>query len=214
MDPSKPSSFSPSTPPARPGFTERRDSPQEAGHNQPNPGVAGAAQPGPGFMAGGDGAAIDPGKEAKLWSGRTSWKHFIHWVLLWVVISVALFYFHWFNSSTTLIIVAILALAVAIRMAINIFSNRYRLTTQRIFVDRGLLNQVVDQTELIRVDDVRVYKNLFHRILGLGTVEVISTDSTDNNMRIVGVSRPDEVAEAIRTHMRVLRKRSLFVENL
>jgi hypothetical protein len=72
----------------------------------------------------------------------------------------------------------------------------------------------VDQTELIRVDDVRVKKSMMDRLFGLGSVETLSTDQTDRETMIAGIAEPDKVAEAIRARMRTMRKKSLFVENL
>jgi hypothetical protein len=72
----------------------------------------------------------------------------------------------------------------------------------------------VDQTELIRVDDVRIHKTLLDRIFGLGTIAILSTDATDREVVIAGVADPDQVAEALRRNMRTLRQKSLFVEHL
>ena len=64
------------------------------------------------------------------------------------------------------------------------------------------------------MDDVRVTQGLVDRIVGCGTVEVISTDMSDARLNLVGVADPDKIAEHIRQCMRTLRKKSLFVENL
>jgi uncharacterized membrane protein YdbT with pleckstrin-like domain len=93
-------------------------------------------------------------------------------------------------------------------------STRYRLTNQRIFIDRGILSQAIDQTELIRVDDVRVFKSFVDRVMGLGTVELLTTDSTEKKVIIEGIGEPDRVAETVRTHMKRLRKKAMFVESL
>ena len=81
-------------------------------------------------------------------------------------------------------------------------------------MSKSILTKIQDQTELIRVDDVRVCKKLVDRLFRLGTVEILSTDATDKSVTIEGVKRPDFVAEQIRGKMRALRSRSLFIENL
>jgi len=175
-------------------------------------------------VAGGDGAAVDPALEKDIWSGRTSWRHFLGSILLWLVASiVVLFVSLKFKSAdgsygTILkwdaIIIVALGLVVFVRMLLKILGLKFRLTTQRLFIERGILSQTIDQTELIRVDDVRVRKSLTDRLLGLGSIEVKSTDVTDESLTIVGIDEPESVAESIRTHMRQLRRKSLFVENL
>lgn len=96
----------------------------------------------------------------------------------------------------------------------RIIGRRYRLTDQRLFIERGVLAQTIDQTELIRVDDVRVRKTLLDRVFGLGDVEINSTDASDAFILIEGIRDPDRIAEDVRSRMRALRKKSLFIENL
>ncbi|GMU37890.1 MAG: hypothetical protein AMXMBFR22_20810 [Phycisphaerae bacterium] len=162
-------------------------------------------------------------KETPIWSGRTHWKYFLPGVSLWVVgmLAVSWLLLKAFSSAEstwvgTLLTVLWLGGAVVVfgRIAIRIIGQRYRLTTQRLFIEKGILSQTIDQTELLRVDDVRLHRTVVDRMFGLGTVEVMSTDSTNPRIRIVGIAAPDTVAEHIRMNMRVMRKKALFVENL
>jgi uncharacterized membrane protein YdbT with pleckstrin-like domain len=101
------------------------------------------------------------------------------------------------------------------KLLLRIAGRRYWLTTDRLFIERGILSRTTDQTELIRVDDVRVHKTLADRIFGLGTVQVLSTDITDRAAALEGVLGVDELAEQVRSRMRALRsKSSLFIESL
>mgnify|MGYP001602305561 CR=1 FL=1 len=164
--------------------------------------------------------------ESELWTGRTSWKHYAGRVSLWVVANVlfaALIGWlasakKWFGLSgviwTVLAGVVVSALIFIIPVFVRIISRRYRLTSQRIFIERGILSQTIDQTELIRVDDVRLEKTLIDRVFGLGTVSLLSTDVSDRLVVIEGIDNADKVAEAVRTNMRTQRGKALFVENL
>ena len=172
------------------------------------------------------GPAHDPGAEKVLWVGRTSWKNYAGRIALWALGSVlfgALLGWlagRWDALSGTAafwIVLAVIALTgafVAARVAVGVLSQRFRLTNERLFVERGLLSRSIDQTELIRVDDVRVYKSPVNLLCRIGTVEVLSTDVSDGKLRIEGIEHCEQVAEAIRKSMRALRKRSLYVENL
>jgi uncharacterized membrane protein YdbT with pleckstrin-like domain len=97
---------------------------------------------------------------------------------------------------------------------IRILATKYRLTSQRLFIARGILSQRTDQTELIRVDDVRLFKTFFGRLLNVGTITILTTDATDREVKMEGISEPEHVAEAVRSRMRALRGKSLYVENL
>lgn len=178
----------------------------------PEAGTAATAQPAP--------------PESELWTGRTSWKHYAGRVSLWVVANVlfaALIGWlasakKWFELSGVIYAVLggvlVSALIFIIPVFLRIISRRYRLTSQRLFVERGILSQTIDQTELIRVDDVRVEKTLIDRIFGIGTVTLLSTDVSDRLVVIEGIDNAEKVAEAVRTNMRTQRGKALFVENL
>lgn len=165
-------------------------------------------------------------KEELLWVGRTSWKHFAGRILLWLLGSIAVIILvTWLASAgdglsavvafwIAAVPIALAGLWIGGKVIKGVYGQRYRLSDERLFIDRGLLSQTIDQTELIRVDDVRVHKAFLDRILGLGTVEILSTDLTDSSILVVGIQRSEDVAEAIRSRMRSMRKKSLFVESL
>lgn len=188
----------------------------------PPEGIRSASDPGAALRGGSEPAGELP-KETPIWSGRTHWKYFLPGVFLWMLgmLAVSWLLLKAFSSAEstwvgTLLTVLWLGSAGVVfgRIAIRIIGQRYRLTTQRLFIEKGILSQTIDQTELLRVDDVRLHRTVVDRMFGLGTVEVMSTDSTNPRIRIVGITAPDTVAEHIRMNMRVMRKKALFVENL
>ncbi len=173
------------------------------------------------------GATTQPAApETELWSGRTSWKHYAGRIALWIVANILFSVLmgwlastrKWFELSTViwtvLAAVFVSGLIFIIPVFIRIISRRYRLTSQRLFIERGILSRTIDQTELIRVDDVRLEKSLTDRIFGLGTVSLISTDVSDRLVLIEGVGNAEQVAESVRTNMRTQRGKALFVETL
>lgn len=175
---------------------------------------------------GGDGDDVHATAEEDVWTGRTSWKHYagrlIAWLAANVVVAILL---SWLASGvdwlafkgvfwTVVILVVVSGILVLGRVFVRILGNKYRLTSQRLFIERGIFSQTVDQTELIRVDDVRIYKSMLDRVFGLGTVAILSTDATDREVRIEGIGESERVAESIRSRMRAMRRKSLFVENL
>jgi len=164
--------------------------------------------------------------ETELWSGRTSWKHYAGRMSLWVVANILFAaLIGWIASvqkwsglawviALVLACVVVSALIFIVPIFFRIISRRYRLTSQRLFIERGILSQTIDQTELIRVDDVRLEKTLLDRVFGVGTVSLLSTDVSDRLVVIEGIANAEKVAESVRTNMRTLRGKALFVENL
>ena len=167
-----------------------------------------------------------PAPESDLWSGRTSWRHYFFRIAFWIVgnITAAVLIVQWAWAGEKLgvggtfwVIVGLIVLSafwLLLEAVLHILGRRYRLTTQRLFIEVGILSKTIDQTELIRVDDVRVYKSLFDRVFGLGTISLLSTDVSDKEITIQGVSEAESIAEKVRAHMRAQRSKALFVENL
>lgn len=170
--------------------------------------------------------ARDMAPESPLWTGRTHWKHFAGWILWALLINVVVALAMWQAVAHNLFtqpntpwwivggVAAASFLWLALRIGLSILSQRYRLTSQRLFIERGILSQTVDQLELVRVDDVRITKSLLNRIFGTGTVTVMTTDATDRQIQLIGVRHPEDIAEAVRTHVRASRQKSLYVENI
>jgi membrane protein YdbS with pleckstrin-like domain len=90
---------------------------------------------------------------------------------------------------------------------IRVKSSSYRLTNQRLFVRRGWLAKHVNELELYRVKDVVVDQGGLQRLLCYGTITVLSADDTTPEVYLIGVCRPTNVKEMIRTQYRAARQR-------
>lgn len=86
-------------------------------------------------------------------------------------------------------------------------SNGYRPTSQRLFVRRGWLARSLSELELYRVEDVQVDQGFLQRLLGYGRITVLAADKTTPRLELIGISRPIEMKEQIRTQYRAARMR-------
>lgn len=152
----------------------------------------------------------DPAHEKEVWRGRPAWKASAGVWALWLVGAIALtvLVYRYVDQGSRLRdfawgLIAAAAVVVFVRHALVVFSRQYRLTTQRLFIHRGILSRTTDQTELVRVEDVRLKQGLIDRILNTGNVEVIGSDRTDENIILESIDVPAEVAESIRRTVRV-----------
>ena len=169
-------------------------------------------------------AAVGP--EEELWRGRPSLKVFAPWWALWFLglVVLGVIHFAWIPKSHRgadglmilyAVILGVPALWIFWSYLVDRFTIRYRLTTQRIFKEVGLIRRNVNEVELIRVDDVSVSQGILQRVFNVGKVTVISTDSTDPRLEIDGIENPLQVKEQIRTHMKKSRSGStLNIQNL
>jgi membrane protein YdbS with pleckstrin-like domain/DNA-directed RNA polymerase subunit RPC12/RpoP len=101
----------------------------------------------------------------------------------------------------------LVGIVMLLRVWAHMASLHYRLTTQRLFVRRGLIAKHISELELFRIKDVTVNQSLFQRILGFGTITVLSADNANPEVDMVGIRNPVEVKETIRNHYRAARKR-------
>ena len=104
-------------------------------------------------------AAIDTGPEEVVWSEKASMRDF------WVNPS------HWFFTCITG------GVYFALVWLVRLYT-RYTLTNERLKITSGLLSKRVDEVELFRVKDTKVYQSFLDRLVGLGTITVQSADQT------------------------------------
>ncbi|MCB9852144.1 MAG: PH domain-containing protein [Phycisphaerales bacterium] len=162
----------------------------------------------------------DPAQELPVWHGRPAWRAFSPTWLVWFAMSVALLLVASSYGGRPLVqavwvFIAGSGVGLFVRDALIVYSRRYHLTTQRLFVHRGILVRVTDQMELIRVDDVRQSQSILDRILNTGHLEIFSSDETDETIRLRSIPDPEHVAEEIRVNTRGVRnKGSIAVEKI
>lgn len=164
----------------------------------------------------------DPALEKQVWQGRPAWRAYFGIWMLWLIGSlVGLYLAHKYTVEDSFwrkalwMLIGASAIVLLVREALVILGQRYRLTTQRLFLHRGILTQVTDQLELVRVEDVRLRQGVIDRLVNTGDIEIISSDETDNKLVLQSVCTPAEVAEHVRRNVRGARgKGTLFVENV
>ena len=94
-------------------------------------------------------------------------------------------------------------------------SLHYYLTNQRFIHERGLLWREVDRIETIDIDDVSVQQGPVERMLGIGSVQLRSSDSTTPRFLIQGIENVREVASLIDDARRAeRRRRGMYIESV
>ncbi len=164
----------------------------------------------------------DPSLEQQVWEDRPCWRSdygiFAVWALLGALaLGWTLKKYDVGSPAVSLALLAVLGSGVVllVREFLLVMSQRYRLTTQRLFIHRGIITREVDQMELMRVDDVRMRQGIINRLVNTGDIEIISTDATDKTVILRSVSDPATVTEALRRHVRGTRsKGTLQVEHI
>ncbi|HNU94031.1 MAG TPA: PH domain-containing protein [Bacillota bacterium] len=76
-------------------------------------------------------------------------------------------------------------------------NTKYILTTQRLIIQMGLLGRREEQIDLGRVKDIRLTQGVSDRMIGIGQIEVISTDPSTPSFRLMGIRDPRTVRDLI-----------------
>jgi uncharacterized membrane protein YdbT with pleckstrin-like domain len=92
------------------------------------------------------------------------------------------------------------AVLVALLLAFGLFkrmSTTYLVSTQRLYIRRGVLSKRVQQTRIDRVQNVNTDQSLRERLLRVGTVDFDTAGSDDSEFKFVGIADPAAVVTAV-----------------
>ena len=161
--------------------------------------------------------------ETKLWSGGFSPKAMIGYWLLAAVLTIAGVIAGVFLAIPTggaiWLLVALLAVALWGGLALYYLYLRYglsyELTSQRLVHKVGILSQTTNRIEVIDIDDVSTYQTLIERIMGVGTIKILSSDTSDPMLIIRGIDDAKRIATMIDNVRRdERRRRGMYIETV
>ncbi|MGA0872011.1 MAG: PH domain-containing protein [Phycisphaerales bacterium] len=143
-----------------------------------------------------------------LWSGSPSqWLNF-WWFLAFLVvfgcylaIALATVGVGWMASPLLLAPLAAIAWKWLVLKLV-----RYELTQERIRVRSGVFTRHLEEIEIYRVKDTELSIPLWQRLVGIGTLRVISSDHTNPNLPLRGIADPESVRERIRAACEAVRR--------
>ena len=76
-------------------------------------------------------------------------------------------------------------------------STTYLVSTQRLYIRRGILSKRMQQTRIDRVQNVNTDQSLRERLLRVGTVDFDTAGTDDSEFRFVGIADPGDVVTAV-----------------
>jgi uncharacterized membrane protein YdbT with pleckstrin-like domain len=84
--------------------------------------------------------------------------------------------------------------------------ERTTITNKDIISEHGVLSKTTDELLLKRVTDVRMSEPFWHRILGLSTITVSTTDVTDGKLKLRGIPNGKQLWHQLRDAVAEERK--------
>ncbi len=115
--------------------------------------------------------------EQVIWEEKASMRDFLVNFPFWIA-TVLLTVIAFIINPPLVLITLLMAAAYFGIVWLTRWNSRYKLTNQRLVVEKGVLSHHVDEIELYRVIDSKSRESFFDRIVGLGTIEVMSSDKT------------------------------------
>jgi uncharacterized membrane protein YdbT with pleckstrin-like domain len=126
---------------------------------------------------------------------RASLSFYLPFGLLAIAIAVVV-------AAAVSLVIGILALVVLAAVLwlvghVKRTATDYAVTTQRLYIRRGILSKRVQQTRIGRVQNVNTEQTVLERILRVGTVDFDTAGSDDSDFRFSGISNPASVVAAV-----------------
>jgi uncharacterized membrane protein YdbT with pleckstrin-like domain len=144
------------------------------------------------------GMDLHPGEEV-VFEGHPSWRALLSFYLggvaaaVVVGVVVALIGSVW----TGILVGAALIALLLVFGFVKRMSTTYLVSTQRLYIRRGLLSKRMQQTRIDRVQNVNTEQSVRERVLRVGTVDFDTAGSDDSEFRFVGIANPSQVVAAV-----------------
>lgn len=127
--------------------------------------------------------------EHPIWEGNPShWNNFGAYVLSVILLPV-------FGLGLILFLVKYLELRY----------TRYRLTDQRLQITQGVFSRTTKNLELYRVKDLRLDRSFLQRMVGIGSIAMVTSDFVLKNFSLEGVPDSEHLFEEMRRAVETLR---------
>ncbi|MBL0920600.1 MAG: PH domain-containing protein [Phycisphaerales bacterium] len=133
----------------------------------------------------GAGIGVNPAEEKDVWRGGPS---------------------QWSNLPAFLLCILLIPIPYAIWRAIVTACTSYALTTQRLKKSEGVFNRRFDEIEIYRIKDSTVRQTLLQRIVGIGTIDLVTSDRTHPTLTMAHIPAFREVQGMIRTQTEASRR--------
>jgi predicted MPP superfamily phosphohydrolase len=110
------------------------------------------------------------------------WKPALAGVLILTVALVMMFRPETRPIGWVAVVLAVAPLAEAVRTFLDWLNERYLITNRRVVQIRGIINKEISDSALEKVNDVKMRQSIVGRILGYGTVEIITGSDIGVNL--------------------------------
>lgn len=173
------------------------------------------------FSAATMGRDDDDSPERELWQGKFSKLAMIgSWIgagvfSLGLLLTAVISGFSGRGWGVSLLLIVAVWIGLLIRLLYRQLSEHYYLSDRRFIHERGILWREINRIEAIDIDDVSFQQGPVERVLGVGTIQIRSSDETHPQVELLGIEKVREIAEQIdEVRRQERRKRGLHIESV
>lgn len=112
----------------------------------------------------------------------------------------------WTNAGWFAACILVLPIPVALWKFLTVRCTQWTVTNQRLRMSTGVLNKKFDDLELYRVKDITVEQPFIQRLVGLGTIKLITSDATTPELRLSAIPEPRAVQDTLRAEVERARR--------
>ena len=84
------------------------------------------------------------------------------------------------------------------KTAAKVNTTYYTITNQRVIVKSGLIGKKQEEIELYKIQDYKVSQSISERLLNIGDLTIISSDSSAPTIVLNNIKNPNDVKEMLR----------------
>jgi membrane protein YdbS with pleckstrin-like domain len=125
------------------------------------------------------------------------------------------------QNQTYLVLGIVVALALVVLPSLfgllqaiaRIRNTHYRVSTQRIVIQSGVLARSLEEIDMRSIDDIEFHQSFLERLFGIGEVYIVSTDKVAPKMALHGIHDPLKIRELIRGNAYQVSQRQLFTRS-
>jgi uncharacterized membrane protein YdbT with pleckstrin-like domain len=141
---------------------------------------------------------LHPGEEV-IFDGHPNWRALLAFYVYGTIGAAAVGLIVALIDSTGLgVVVGLVVLALVIVVGfIRRMATSYVVSTQRLYIRRGILSKRVQQTRIDRVQNVNSEQTVLARILRIGTVDFDTAGTDDSDFTFRGIASPHKVVAAV-----------------
>jgi uncharacterized membrane protein YdbT with pleckstrin-like domain len=141
---------------------------------------------------------LHPGEEI-VFEGHPSWRALLSYYIPGVAgaVLVGLIAALIGGAGLGVLVGVVLVALVLVYGFVRRMATVYMVSSQRLYIRRGILAKRVQQTRIDRVQNVNTAQTVLQRILRVGKVDFDTAGTDDSEFAFVGISQPDRVVAAV-----------------